>query len=489
MRRTHTSCDIKTRNVNHPSEKLSQDTLASMAEKALQTIMKLGADYADVRIEQTTLNAIHLANRRFEYVTAGRNFAFGLRALVNGAWGFSSSNSLSVRVIRKCAVDAFKMAKANAKDIKERVALIPVKTIRDHVICESKRPFADIEVREKMSGLMDIVMSLQESNERIGARILYEDIEGFKTSANSEGSEVTSSFSRMYMVISAAYSGLGKTVSRREQIGWSGDFRSFDDAVVEAMKTAKSLAESVLALSKAKPAPTGNFSVILDPKLAGVFVHETVGHACEADYILKSESIFGGKQGQKVASDLISVVDDPTIVGGWGSYVYDDECVPAKKRQLITRGVLTGFLNNRETAAKLEMEPNGAARVESSAHPPLVRVSNTCILAGDYSLREMFEDISFGVLLKGVKGGQVNTANGTFQFTAEEAYMIEKRKITAPLFNASLSGSIVEILRNVDGLSRDLEESVGFCNKQGQNVPVGSICPYVRIKKALITPA
>jgi TldD protein len=274
-----------------------------------------------------------------------------------------------------------------------------------------------------------------------------------------------------------------KLTSARERMGKIGGYELFQEE--NGRETMKKAALRAVGLLKAKPAPSGRFTVIVDPRLAGVFAHEAVGHCCEADLIIAGESILAGKIGKVVGSELVSIYDDSTLAGGWGSQRYDDEGVLTKKRLLIENGVLTGYITNKEASAKLNMEPNGGARAESYAYPPIVRMSDTYIARGSQTFEELLEDIDHGVYLKASRGGQVDTAKGTFQFNAEEASLIEKGELTTPLLDVSLSGVTLETLHNIDAVAKDFEISIGFCGK-GQTVPAGDASPHIRIKNALV---
>jgi TldD protein len=224
----------------------------------------------------------------------------------------------------------------------------------------------------------------------------------------------------------------------------------------------------------------------MDPKLAGVFAHEAVGHACEGDTVADGQSILQGKIGEKIGSEHVTIYDDSTYPDGWGSTKYDMEGVPAKKRLLIDRGVLKNFILNREAAGELNMTPNGGARAQSFAFRPIVRMSNTYITQGDYTFNELLEDVKNGIYVKGTRGGQVDPAKGTFQFSAEEAFQIEQGKITTPLLDVSLSGLTLEILNNIDAVAKDFGMNVGYCGKEDQMVPAGDGSPHVRVRSAVV---
>ena len=184
---------------------------------------------------------------------------------------------------------------------------------------------------------------------------------------------------------------------------------------------------------------------------------------------------------------MVTVVDDPTMRGGYGCYPIDDEGVDTREKRLIVNGVLTEYLNHRETAHKFSLEPNGAARAQDGLHHPLVRMSNTVIKGGTHNdLDELIEDIEHGIYACGSRGGQVDTGRGSFQFAAQEAWLIENGSITRPVKDVSVSGMTLQILKDVDGLTKDARLAApGFCGK-GQTVPVGDGGPLMRIREALV---
>ena len=227
--------------------------------------------------------------------------------------------------------------------------------------------------------------------------------------------------------------------------------------------------------------------LIADPDLTGVYIHEALGHPCEADLVASGDSCLAGKLGEKIGNDIVTVSDDPTIRGGYGAYPIDDEGVDVREKKLIVNGVLKEYLNHRQTAAEFGLEPNGGARAQDGLHHPLVRMSNTVIHGGSYdTLEDLAEDIQYGVYACGSRGGQVDTGRGSFQFAAQEAWLIENGKITTPLKDVSVSGMTLEILKNVNGLTKEANlAGPGFCGK-GQTVPVGDGGPIMRISDALV---
>jgi len=459
--------------------------LMDTAEKALRLAIDLGAEYADARAEQIYSTAIRLTNERFEQAVSGLDQGLGIRALYNGAWGFSSTTSLELKEIKVAVENAFKTAKAASKAVKEKATVHKMKPIKDHAKVKVRQPLTQTGIDKKMKLLLHFSKIARDySTKVVSANLTYEDSAKQRATVSSDAARILTDTSRVYTAITAIAKEGEKITSCRERVGKPSGFELFEQ--VDADEIIELAAKRAVGLLKAKPAPSGRFTVIANPKLSGTFVHEAVGHGCEADAVIAGESILEGKIGKKVGSDRVSIFDDSTVDGGWGSEKYDDEGVPTKKRKLIEKGVLKGFIHNKESAAKLGMEPNGGARAQNFSHRPIVRMSNTYIAQGDYSFEELLEDIDHGVYLKDSRGGQVDTAKGTFQFNAQEAYLIERGKLKTPLLDVSLSGLTLETLHSIDAVGKDFESSLGFCGKGDQTVPVGDASPHIRIRNALV---
>jgi TldD protein len=254
----------------------------------------------------------------------------------------------------------------------------------------------------------------------------------------------------------------------------------------DPVEKALAAAEATVAALGAPAAKGGRRAVVMDHELAGVFAHEAVGHASEADLIAAGESCFKGRLGQRLGTPGLSIRDDSTVPGAFGSFPFDDNGVAGQSKPILDDGVLVGFLCDREHAAVLGRTPNGAARAQDFHSRPLVRMSNTLVEAGDLADDEVFAGIADGVFCKGSRGGQVDCARGTFLFNAQEAYRIEKGQVTTPLRDVSLTGDILSTLHAIEGLGRTQRlGDPGYCGK-GQWVPVCDGGPLVRLRECLV---
>ncbi len=229
--------------------------------------------------------------------------------------------------------------------------------------------------------------------------------------------------------------------------------------------------------------PAGTMTVVLGPGWPGILLHEAVGHGLEGDFNRKGLSAYSGRIGEKVASDLCTIVDDGTLADRRGSLNIDDEGTPTQYTTLIENGVLTGYMQDLTNARLMGHEPTGNGRRESYAHLPLTRMTNTYMLSGEHSHQEIIESVDDGIYAVNFLGGQVDITSGRFSFSANEAYRIQKGKVTYPLKGATLIGSGPDTMTKVSMVGNDmqLDSGVGTCGKDGQSVPVGVGQPTMRI--------
>ncbi|HEU5076561.1 MAG TPA: metallopeptidase TldD-related protein, partial [Polyangiaceae bacterium] len=251
---------------------------------------------------------------------------------------------------------------------------------------------------------------------------------------------------------------------------------------------AQEAARQALVNLDARPAPAGEMEVVLAPGDSGILLHEAVGHGLEADFNRKGTSNYTGLVGERVASELCTVVDDPTFAESRGTINVDDEGCEPRLNVLIENGILKGYLQDRLSAKHFKTAPSGNGRRESFSCSPLPRMTNTVLLAGPHDPEEIVSSVKRGVFAKSFGGGQVDISNGDFVFSLTESYLIEDGKITAPLKGVNLIGNGPETLRQVSMLGNDVAISDGIwtCGKDGQSVPVGVGCPTIKISRITV---
>jgi TldD protein len=228
--------------------------------------------------------------------------------------------------------------------------------------------------------------------------------------------------------------------------------------------------------------------IVLGSGWPGILLHEAVGHGLEGDFNRKGTSAFSGKLGKKVASSLCTIVDDSTLVGRRGSLTMDDEGTAGQYTVLVEKGVLKGYMHDKLNARLMGVESTGNGRRESFAHVPMPRMTNTYMLAGPHDPEEIIASVEKGIYAPNFGGGQVDITSGKFVFSASEAYLIEKGKVTAPVKGAMLIGDGPQALSKISMVGNDLQldSGVGTCGKEGQSVPVGVGQPTLKIDEITV---
>jgi TldD protein len=273
---------------------------------------------------------------------------------------------------------------------------------------------------------------------------------------------------------------------RREQGSMGGGARSDYRYFIEqdrALNYGREAVRQALVNLEAAEAPAGNMTVVLGPGWPGILLHEAIGHGLEGDFNRKGTSAFSGRVGQRVASDLCTVVDDGALPGRRGSLNIDDEGTPTERTVLIEKGILKGYMQDKTNARLMGVKPTGNGRRESYAHAPMPRMTNTYMLPGPHNPEEIIRSVEKGIYAKNFGGGQVDITSGKFVFSASEAYLIENGRITRPVKGATLIGNGPDVLTRVSMVGNDLEldSGVGTCGKDGQSVPVGVGQPTLKI--------
>lgn len=422
--------------------------------------------YADVRIERSADSFIQVTNDEVKHA-AGTRGGMGARVLENGSWGFASSNR--GEPLEELLGRAHRLALLGKGGISLAVPAPARKRI------ERKAPPTDTESRVK--ALLGAGKGMKGA--KVAARSLTcTDTHEVKEFYSSEGAEIVQETGFTYLSC-ACTARSGAVMQRGTSRSWSRKgFAMLDLAVAQEAK------EKALRLLGAAPPPRGRFTAVLDPEMTGVFSHEAVGHACEADSVLDRESILAGRLGNRIGNELVSIADDPSA-DDFGSYAYDDEGVEARKTVLVEKGVLKGFLNSMESAKALGHGPNGHARADGYGSVPVVRMGNTYFGSGDASLDDVF-GVREGVYLKGMRGGSVDIFSGGFMFKAEEAWLIKNGEKAALMMDTTISGNILQTMLDVECVGRDFGGSPGMCGKNGQSVPVSDGGPHIRVKNVAL---
>jgi len=434
-------------------------------------------EFHDMRVLRGRTTRIVLDNGELDEISESFFAGAAIRALAGGAWGFVQTESLD-----DLSGD-LATAKRAARKIggKERLELAPSLAGKSEKIRVKKDP-GDLSLEEKV-GLIREVEDAAKVAGVSSTQAVYNEVVAKTSYTSSDGRDLEYETTRVGFYITAVASRSGLFQAGMESKAGTCGLELFDE--VDAVGLARRAGEAAVALLDAKAPRGGSYPVVVDQELGGVFVHEAVGHATEADIVLEGGSILEGKIGERIGSDLVTVKDDPSLPL-YGHYPFDDEGSSSGETALVEDGVLLSYLHSRETAGRLGGVPRNA-RSQGSARP-VVRMSNTYIAPAKdgWTLPEILEEMKDGVYLLGSRGGQVSTAEGVFQFNAKGGYLVEGGEVTSLLRDVSLSGHILEILERVKAVGDDLKFNSGRCGKSGQLVPVSDGSPHLLIEEATV---
>ena len=442
-------------------------------------LKKKGADYGDLFFEKRFTFSARCEENKIENVSCGIEIGVGIRYVKNFKTYYGFTNKLTEESIREVIEN---LASASSSE-KEVVLDFNMKEQRYSKLVNSMD--FDVPVEKKIELLLRANEEARSHGDRIKqVTVVLRDSIQEVTIVNTNGDIVEDVRPRVVFYTLVVASDGRVLQTGYEPVGHLGDYSLFEKYPPE--KIAKLAAERALKMLKAKPAPAGKFTVVISSKAGGTMIHEAVGHGLEADLANQGLSVYSGKIGQKVASELITVIDDGTMPEKYGSSGYDDEGVPTQKNILIENGILRGFMCDLTEAMKSGEFSTGNGRRQSYMHVPIPRMTNTYIAPGDTDPEEIIRDTKNGILVVKMGGGQVNTVNGDFIFEVSEGYLIENGEVTEPIRGVSLIGNGPKVLQQIDAVGNDLGFAIGTCGKDGQGVPVSDGLPTIRIPEITV---
>jgi len=453
-------------------------------ERYLAEALSAGGDFADLYFEYQGTTSISLDESIIKGATQGVSVGCGVRVLSGERTGYAYTDDLAPEKILQAAKIAAHIASGPAKvstiGLSEAVAgrnLYPVVTAP-----------TDIDTARKVDLVMRADRAARAFDGRVAeVRVGYADEVRYVLIAASDG-RVIGDFrplARLNVLCLARENGI-------TQRGSAGGGGRVELTFLETEKTpehfATEAARQAVVQLEAAEAPAGEMTVVLGPGWPGVLLHEAVGHGLEADFNRKGTSAFSGLVGQRVASELCTVVDEGTIPGRRGSLNIDDEGSPTGRTVLIENGVLKGYLQDKLSARLLNRPLTGNGRRESYDHMPMPRMTNTYMLAGESDPADIIRSVDRGLYAVNFGGGQVDITSGKFVFSASEAYLIENGHVTRPVRNATLIGNGPDVLTKVSmvGCDLELDEGIGSCGKDGQMVPVGVGIPTIKVDRLTV---
>jgi len=453
--------------------------LLDTLEKLVDYMRKLGVDFCDARFEQRENLQILTTNGNIRAISRNVRSGVSIRAFLNGHWGYASSTELSWESLKSAAEKAVKIVKSTKGT--EKIELNPVVVEKKYKPPIKINP-QEISLEEKINLLLELDKAQRKADQRVvNSNTRYSDSCINFTVVNSEGSKIEWSEIRIGVVAMPVAFEAGKMQSSYfVKSGTRGyELVKEIDPNVEGESVAK---EAVELLSAEKP-PGGYLTVIIDPDVAGLLAHEVMGHASEADEIVKKRSFLTGVVGKKVGSELVTMVDDGTVPGAYGTIPFDSEGTPSSKTIIIENGVYKGYMHNLETAAIMNVKLTGNGRAQDYNRRVWVRMTNTFFEKGDWDLEEMISETKKGLLALKALSGMEDPVGGGFEARVLKGYIIENGEKKNLVRSFTLTGKALDILKTVDAVSKDFILHGGSCGKGEEDfVPVSTGGPYMRAK-------
>ncbi len=447
-------------------------------DQIMSQLLSVPVDQADIYFQSSHFESWQLEGGIVKEGTHSIEHGAGVRVVSGDKTGFAYSDNIALPVLMNAANNV-KAIVRQGQDAQTEV----VNHMDYPQLYQPLNPLKSLPDEEKIALLSRIDEQTRKMDERIEEVIVnlagvYENV----LVADQNGALHADIRPLVRMNVSVIMEENGRR--ERGSMGGGGrtDYSLFidDDQALDYAREAVRQAQVNL---QAKEAPAGNMTVVLGPGWPGILLHEAIGHGLEGDFNRKQTSAFSGMVGQRVASDLCTVVDDGTLSGRRGSLSIDDEGTPTENTVLIEKGILKGYMQDRLNARLMGVHPTGNGRRESYAHLPMPRMTNTYMLPGPHAPEEILASVKNGLYAKNFGGGQVDITSGKFVFSASEAYLIENGKITQPVKGATLIGNGPDVLTRVSmvGTDMQLDSGVGTCGKDGQSVPVGVGQPTLKI--------
>lgn len=449
------------------------DTLTSLISSSR------GVSYVEARYQARLTTEVNFVNGELERIRVVENAGCGIRVLVGGCWGFSSTNDLSL--LKESLDNAISAARVLAQTKKNRVkGLAESKMAAGTFRMSANGSLSDVDIEQKVQVAREGEKAARSNRAVKTASCTYREMLDHKAIVNSDGASVEIYDSKPEFSVMAIAKRGGQSAIAHEGVGVTGGWNDlFKKNHLEYAVTASERAAKLL---EAKHVSGSRTIVILDPAMVGLLSHEAIGHTVEADFVL-SGSVVKDKIGEQVASELVTLVDSgrsEIADNAGGTIIVDDEGVAAGRTAIIEKGTLKSFLHNRESAMTFGTESTGNARAFQYSDEPLIRMRNTFIEPGADKLADMIKETKHGYIVKGARNGQAD-ANGEFMFGAEEVYLIEKGEIRELMRGASISGNAFDVLRSVDMVGDEFQYDIGtgYCGKY-QPAKVDGGGPYIR---------
>jgi len=450
------------------------------AKKVLQACIETGGDFAEIFLENTISNDLELSSGEISKSNTSHIYGAGIRILHEGQEVYGFTNDLSLDGLTNLAQSLAKSFNYEKLDIQfdlveetieneHTVQIQPTKTSNEQKVTYLRKVY---EVANNYhEDISQVIATLWDHNQEV-------------TIINTEGKMVHDSRTHVRLSLRVIGSRDGVMQSASDSIGRSQGFEIFDNSDLKTF--AKGVAESAITMLASDEMIGQMLPVVIHNAFGGVILHEACGHALEATSVAKGISVFSGKLGEKIASDIVTAVDDGTLPNYWGSLNIDDEGTKTRRNVLIENGVLKSFLVDKRNARKMKCDITSSSRRQSYRFSPTSRMTNTFFENGESTFEEIIANTKYGFFAKKMGGGSVNPATGEFNFAVNEGYMIEDGKITRPVRGATLVGNGADVLKKVDMIGNNLSTGHGMCGSSSGSIPTDVGQPTIRLSSMTV---
>jgi TldD protein len=450
----------------------------ALAERVLARALSRGGDFAELYAERRASFSVSLDDRKVESAQTGIELGASVRVIAGEATYFGHVDGLAERDLERVASEVASAvgrdeARPRALRADERPPTQPIERRPEAVPAERKAELL-VECDERARGAGPEVVQVSAG---------YNELRRQVQVANSEGLVTGDDRTRVRLGTQVVARTGDRVEAGSESLAGHAGFELFDD---DPTAVADEAARRALTMLGARPAPTGRMPVVGGNGFGGVLFHEATGHGVESDAVQKQASVYAGRLGERLAGTLLTAYDDGTMPGEWGTDAIDDEGTPCQATRVIDAGELSFYLYDLARARKDRRPSTGNGRRQSFRHLPIPRMTNTYIAPGDATRDQIIRDVERGIYAVSFAGGQVEPATGDFVFGVSEGYLIENGEVTAPVRGATLIGNSLDVLKRIDAVGDDLRMKSGFCGKDGQQVPVGTGQPTVRIAEITV---
>lgn len=453
-------------------------------KKELQDLLNIGletgADFSELFFEDSNSNVMEMVSGKVSNINTSNIHGVGVRLLNGMQEIYAYNNDTSYEAVEKLIKDAAKgfnfKKNTTCKDLKE--------VEYENITPVQIRP-KDVTIEKKKSYLLNATKGAMSAGEEVKQVMCYmTDTEQKVLIVNSDGVYATDTRTNCRMSINVVAGKDGKTQTASNNTGRNMGYEFFDK--IDFYSFGKEAAEGAIKMVYADECKPGKMTVVIHNKFGGVLLHEACVHSLEATSVARGLSVFTNKLGQKIASDVVTAVDDGTLKNYWGTTNVDDEGHKTQRNVLIENGILKSYLVDYKNARIMHHPVTGSGRRESYKYSPTSRMNNTFFTNGKSTFDEIIKATEYGLFAKKMGGGSVNPVTGEFNFAIQEGYLIEHGKITKPVRGCTLVGSGSEVLLNIDMIANNLSTGHGMCGSQSGSVPVDVGQPTIRVQNVTV---